>query len=195
LYEPQNFPDCLAAQDVYLRRTRDEDAEHLSRIAELSTFQHYVSVRPRSVDPDGFRAYFDLLRQAGSVVPYTVWSGTGDVLGMSCFYGLSPEHRSVEIGFTWYSAAVRGTQVNPSSKLAMLSHAFETMQTIRVQLQCDGRNLTSQRAIEKLGATREGVLRRKGILPDGTYRDTVIFSILDFEWPRVKAGLLARIKP
>jgi RimJ/RimL family protein N-acetyltransferase len=94
---------------------------------------------------------------------------------------------------TWIGKPHRGTKVNPEIKLLMIGHAFEVMGCERVQLKTDGRNIHSQRAIEKLGAKKEGILRRHGQMPDCFMRDTVMYSILPEEWPEVKAGLLARL--
>lgn len=117
----------------------------------------------------------------------------GTIMGCSAFTDLRTEHRGVEIGGTWIARPYQGTWVNPEAKYLMMRHAFEDMDMVRVQLKCDGRNLHSQRAIAKLGATREGVLRRHMILQDGFIRDTVMFSVTDREWPQVKAGLEERL--
>jgi RimJ/RimL family protein N-acetyltransferase len=128
---------------------------------------------------------------------------TGMIAGSSSFMDIQPAHRHVEVGCTWYSSAHRGSHVNPACKLLMLEHAFtgvfegtEAHTNIgceRVTLKCDGRNLHSQRAIAKLGAVREGTLRRHRIRPDGFVRDTVYFSIVRGEWPSVQAKLVDRL--
>ena len=99
------------------------------------------------------------------------------------------ENRSLEIGGTWYGVAYQHTPVNTESKFLLLRHAFEDLGCVRVQLKTDSRNLRSQRAIERLGAIKEGVLRNHMILPDGFLRDSVYYSIIDREWPGVKAHL------
>ena len=115
---------------------------------------------------------------------------------------IQPESRGVEIGRTWIARAHQGTRVNPELKLLMLRHAFEELSptSIRVQLTTGGTNLHSQTAIAKLGAIREGTLRHNRIVPAGPdpagptmRRDTVYYSILESEWPDVKARLIARI--
>ncbi len=100
-------------------------------------------------------------------------------------------HQGVEIGGTWYGAEFRRTAVNTECKYLLLRHAFEAMDCIRVQFKTDLRNERSQRAIERLGAVREGVLRNHMILPDGTIRDSVYYSILAHEWPYVRKRLEA----
>ena len=117
----------------------------------------------------------------------------GSVLGMSCYLDIRSDHRALEIGMTWYIEAVRGTRVNPECKLLLLGHAFEDLGAVRVTLKTDLRNEHSQAAIAKLGAVKEGVLRKHGIQPNGYVRDTVFYSVLDEEWPKVREGLLARL--
>lgn len=118
---------------------------------------------------------------------------TGEALGTTGYLEIRPAHRGLEIGRTWIARARQGTQVNPESKYLLLRHAFEDLGAVRVQLRTDANNLHSQRAIEKLGARREGVLRKYQIRSNGTVRDTVVYSILAEEWPEVKAGLEARL--
>ena len=103
---------------------------------------------------------------------------------MTCYLDIRAKERGLEIGFTWLAKALQGTQVNPECKYLLLRHAFEEQHALRVQLKTDGRNKQSQRAIEKLGAVREGVLRKHMIMPDGYVRDTVMYSITERQnWP------------
>jgi N-acetyltransferase len=118
---------------------------------------------------------------------------SGRALGSTRYMDVVAAHKGLEIGWTWYAPEVWGTDINPEAKLLLLQHAFETWGALRVQLKTDGRNLRSQAAIRKLGAQLEGTLRNHRIRPDGTLRDTVMFSIIDTEWPGVKAGLLRRL--
>jgi RimJ/RimL family protein N-acetyltransferase len=106
---------------------------------------------------------------------------------------ITPQHRKLEIGGTWYGVDYQGSGVNAEAKYLLLCYAFEEWRCIRVQIKTDLRNLRSQRAIERLGAVREGVLRNHVILPDGYVRSSVLYSILDTEWSRVKRGLEARL--
>lgn len=115
------------------------------------------------------------------------------VIGSTRYMDVQAAHYGVEIGWTWYSPDTWGTAINPEAKFLLLSHAFDDWGAKRVQLKTDGNNTRSQAAIAKLGAKREGTLRNHRIRPDGTIRDTVMFSILDEEWPEVKAGLMRRI--
>lgn len=136
-----------------------------------------------------------LAQQAvGQTVPFVVCHlPTGLAAGMTRYMEIRPAHRGLEIGGTWYGVAFQRTAVNTEAKLLLLTHAFEILGCIRVQLKTDSRNERSQRAIERLGAVREGVLRQHVIMPDGYVRDTIYYSILDREWPAVKAGLLDKL--
>jgi RimJ/RimL family protein N-acetyltransferase len=118
----------------------------------------------------------------------------GTVVGTTSLGDVDLANERVHLGWTGYAPAVWGTAVNPSCKFLMLQHAFEDCGFNRVKIQTGLANTRSQAAIAKLGATREGVLRRHIKQPDGTWRDTVVFSILADEWPDVRKGLLARIK-
>ncbi|HYF79169.1 MAG TPA: GNAT family protein [Symbiobacteriaceae bacterium] len=115
---------------------------------------------------------------------------SGKVLGSTRYMDVQAAHRGLEIGWTWYTPEVWGTVVNPEAKFLLLRHAFESWGALRVQLKTDGRNLRSQAAIRKLGAQYEGTLRNHRIRPDGTVRDTAMFSIIDTEWPAIKSGLV-----
>jgi len=134
----------------------------------------------------------DLLqRQAnGTDLPFAVIHlASGRAIGMTRYLEIRPEHRALEIGGTWYATEFQRTAVNTECKYLMLRHAFEALGCTRVQFKADARNARSIRAIERLGAVREGVLRNHMITPDGTLRDSVYFSILDREWSGVKARL------
>ena len=135
-------------------------------------------------------------KAAGSDQPFAVIHlGSGKIAGATRYLEIRPAHRGLEIGGTWYGKEFQRTPVNTETKYLLLRHAFEVLGCIRVQLKTDLRNERSQKAIERLGAVREGVLRNHMILEDGLYRHSVYYSILDSEWPGVKArleGLLAR---
>ncbi len=133
-----------------------------------------------------------LLRQQarGTDLPFTVFHiADGCAVGMTRYMDIHPDDRAVEIGGTWYAPAYQRTAVNTECKYLLLRHAFEILGCIRVQLKTDLRNERSQRAIERLGAVRVGVLRDHMILPDGTVRSSVYYSILAVEWPGAKARL------
>ena len=119
----------------------------------------------------------------------------GVLAGATRYLDMQPAHRALEIGGTWYAPEFQRTAVNTECKFLLLQYAFEQMKCIRVQFKADARNERSLRAIERLGANREGVLRNHMILPDGTVRDSVYYSILDREWPVVKTNLAAKLAP
>ncbi len=118
---------------------------------------------------------------------------TGDIVGSTRYMDIATHDRGVEIGWTWYDPAVWGTSVNPECKYLLLGHAFAVWGALRVTLKTDNLNVHSQNAIRKLGGVYEGTLRNHRIRPDGTVRDTVMYSIVDREWPEVASGLLARL--
>ena len=118
---------------------------------------------------------------------------TGEPIGATGFLEIRLPHHGLEIGRTWIATAHQGTEVNPESKYLLLRHAFEELQVLRVQLKTDLNNLHSQRAIEKLGARREGVLRNYQCRSNGQMRDTVIYSVIAAEWPDLKRALEARL--
>ena len=118
---------------------------------------------------------------------------SGKVAGATRYLNIAPEHRGLEIGGTWYGADFRRTVVNTECKYLLMKYAFETLGCIRVQFKTDERNLRSQRAIERLGAKREGVLRNHMILPDGRLRNSVFYSVVDTEWLGVKKRLEVKL--
>ena len=125
----------------------------------------------------------------GTALPFTVVVASGNPVGVTRYMDYLPAHRLIEIGATWLSAGVRGSGVNAECKLLLLEHAFEALGVERVQLKCDLRNERSQRAIERIGAVREGVLRRHRVCWDGFVRDTVMYSVVRPEWAGVKRRL------
>jgi len=135
----------------------------------------------------------DLLtrQERGTDLPFVViHQNSGRAIGMTRYLNIEPQNRAVEVGGTWYGPGYQRTMVNTECKLLMLAYAFECLGCIRVQLKTDLRNERSQRAIERIGAVREGVLRDHVILEDGYVRSSVYYSILSREWPRVKQHLL-----
>ncbi|MFC5447371.1 GNAT family N-acetyltransferase [Paenibacillus aestuarii] len=129
-------------------------------------------------------------QQEGLCLPFSVYDKSSDKLvGSTRLFDISTAHRNGEIGFTWYNPSVWRTYVNTECKFLLLRYCFESLGMIRVQLKADLRNQRSLTAIARLGAQREGVLRQHRVLHDGYIRDTVMFSIIDQEWPQVKSRL------
>lgn len=129
-------------------------------------------------------------RAEGHELPFVILDrAAGRIVGSTRFLDITPAHRGIEIGWTWLAPDVWRGPVNTECKYLLLRHCFETLEMIRVGLKTDARNVRSQRAIERLGAVREGVLRHHRIMPDGFLRDSVYYGILVEEWPAVKARL------
>ena len=124
---------------------------------------------------------------------FVVRSLEGTVVGSSSYLNVDPPNRRLEIGATWYAASVRRTGVNTECKSLMLTHAFDVLGCVAVEFRTHFMNSTSRAAIERLGAKLDGVLRSHQLLPDGSRRDTVVYSILDHEWPAVRNNLTFRL--
>jgi RimJ/RimL family protein N-acetyltransferase len=129
------------------------------------------------------------LQKAGSMLPFTVFDANGQIAGMSTYMNVDAANRRVEIGSTWYSQRMQRTALNTQCKLLLLTHAFEQLDCIAVEFRTHFFNQQSRRGIERLGAKQDGILRNPQIAPNGTLRDTVVFSIIASEWPTAKAHL------
>jgi RimJ/RimL family protein N-acetyltransferase len=129
------------------------------------------------------------LQKAGSMLPFTVFDAEGKIAGMTTYMNIDAPHRRVEIGSTWYAKRVQRSPLNTQCKLLLLAHAFEAIGCIAVEFRTHFFNHQSRRAIERLGARQDGILRNHQVAPNGTLRDTVVFSIIVSEWPTVKTHL------
>jgi RimJ/RimL family protein N-acetyltransferase len=135
------------------------------------------------------------LQRAGSMLPFAVIDPVdGRAVGMTTYMNIDATHRRVEIGSTWYAKSVQRTGLNTEAKLLLLGHAFETLRCIAVEFRTHWMNQPSREAIARLGAKQDGVLRNHQIAPDGSYRDTVCFSIIESEWPAVKRHLQYKLE-
>nr|WSW68236.1 GNAT family N-acetyltransferase [Streptomyces sp. NBC_00995] len=149
---------------------------------------------PTPHTPEELGAKLTALLAAGTYLPFAViHRASGRAVGWTTYMDIDVAHERLEIGSTWYGRAHWRSAVNTETKLLLIGHAFGQLGMGRVQLKTDHLNIRSQEAIERLGATREGVLRRHRRRPDGTWRDTVYFSLLADEWPEAKARLEARL--
>lgn len=170
------------------------DLTEVGREESIWRYMLYGTIRSE----DDLRAWVqDILeRQArGADLAFAVIHRTsGKAVGATRYLDIRPEHRGLEIGGTWYGLAYQRTAVNTECKFLLLQHAFEALGCVRVQFKTDQRNERSQQALERIGARREGVLRNHMILADGTLRHSVYFSILDSEWPSVKALLREKLE-
>ena len=142
-------------------------------------------------EPHETRGYIETALATGNRLAFAVTdAATGEVLGSTSYHDIVPNLKRVEIGYTWYAARCQRTHVNTTCKLLMLSHAFDTLDCNVVGWRTDNFNHASQRAIERLGARKDGVLRGHALRRDGTIRDTVMYSLAAGEWPEVKAQLI-----
>ncbi len=144
-------------------------------------------------DPGDERAYIEAalrMRDEGNRLAFVVLDAqTSAVIGCTSYHDIVPAVKRVEIGYTWYAKSRQRSAVNTTCKLLLMQHAFETLGAQVVGWRTDGENFASQRAIERLGAHKDGVIRHHALRRDGTVRDTVMYSLLASEWPAVKANL------
>ena len=172
------------------------DAEHAQGLFDAGSDPEiwtWLAVR-RPVDVEGMRAIIDKsLADESRLAWAQVDAATGEVAGTTSFYQIDSSHRILSIGHTWIGKRWQRTPLNSEAKLLMLRHAFEELGANRVSLETDIRNEASQRANERLGARREGVLRAHRVRPDGTLRDTVVYSVITQEWPALEEMLVKRL--
>jgi RimJ/RimL family protein N-acetyltransferase len=142
--------------------------------------------------PQGMAAEIErrlALQVAGSMLPFTVFDAAGRVVGMTTYMHIDARHRRLEVGSTWIARSAQRGALNTQCKLLLLSHAFEALDCIAVELRTHRLNAQSRRAIERLGAQLDGMLRAHQIAADGSLRDTAVYSITAAEWPAVKSHL------
>ncbi|MCL6283282.1 GNAT family N-acetyltransferase [Ruegeria sp. 2012CJ41-6] len=148
----------------------------------------YTSVPPPAAVPDEINRRLSLL-EAGSMVPFAILDRSGKAVGMTTYMNIDHANRRLEIGSTWYRKAVQRGPLNTECKLLLLTHAFETLNAIAVEFRTHFMNQQSRRAIERLGAKLDGILRSHMIMADGSLRDTAVYSITAAEWPAVRSNL------
>jgi len=189
----------LKGQHVYLQELRDENIPVLKKLANNkriweftrtllidetydSQFERYISV---AKNPNGDGNF-----GSGIQKTFVIYCSSDDtIIGMTRYYGINKTHKRLDIGYTWYIPEVWGKVHNKECKLLLLQYAFETMQFNRVGFHVAHINIRSQKAVEKIGGQKEGILRKHSYQPDGSIRDTVLYSIIDEEWPSVKKVL------
>jgi len=185
-------PVILEGKHVRLEPMTEAHVPGLTRIGVGQTFWDFMLYGNINTEADMANWVQDILSRAekGTDLPFVaIQLASGRVAGATRYLNIMPKDRGLEIGGTWYGPEFQRTAVNTECKYLLLQHAFETLECIRVQLKTDQRNERSQKAIERIGAVKEGVLRNHMILPDGRYRHSVFYSILDSEWPQVKQRL------
>ena len=148
---------------------------------------------PKAADAAGYVDAVLAAQADGRVLPFVVRDAGGRIVGSTRFYGLEADVPKLSIGYTWYAPDVQRTGVNTETKLLLLTHAFERLGCISVVFETSWFNHRSRAAIARLGAKQDGVLRNHKRHADGSPRDTVVFSIIDGEWPAVKRNLLAKL--
>ncbi|MEM7099266.1 MAG: GNAT family protein [Pseudomonadota bacterium] len=181
---------------VTLKPISEEEAAAYFEIGQDQDIWHYLTPDPFHNVDDAGRWIKAMLQRSSTLgdLTFSVYDNqTGKLAGSSSYLDVRVEHGGLEIGFTWYGVAFQRTHVNTATKLVLMQHAFEVLEANRVQLQTDSRNLTSQRAIERIGGVKEGVLRQHKIYPDGYVRDSVMYSITRSDWSGVKARLEKRL--
>lgn len=190
-------PVILTGQVVRLEPLQMKHTTDLYQAAQDPAIWTYMSIPPISSRNEMEQVIITALheQEQGVSLPFAIIDlAQNRVVGSTRYLDIKPYHRGLEIGWTWLSPSVQRTGINTECKYLLLLHAFEVCGAIRVQLKTHHMNFKSQRAIERLGAFKEGTLRNHMIMPDGSYRHTVFYSIIDSEWPSVKAGLEAKMQ-
>jgi N-acetyltransferase len=192
---PADLP-TLTGRVIELRPLCAEDAPSLlAAAADGELWNLKVTVVPDAATVDAWIARALEGVRAGTVIAFTIrLRESGRVVGSTRFWKVDRANRKLEIGSTWLAASAQRTAANTEAKFLMLRYAFETLDCVRVQFTTDVLNARSRAAILRLGAKEEGVVRRERIMPDGRKRDSVRFSIIEDEWPEVKAALLQRLQ-
>jgi N-acetyltransferase len=173
---------------------REHEAEIKAAAADGELWRLWYTSVPA---PHKTRSWLELaLAQSANLgwMPFIVRDANGVLIGSTRYCNVDGANRRVEIGYTWYAKRVQRTAVNTECKLLLLTHAFEALKCIAVEFRTHLFNFSSRAAIERLGAKQDGILRNHQIMPDGTLRDTVVFSIVESEWPAVKRHLTYRLE-
>lgn len=185
-------PVTLTGKYVRLEPMTEAHIPALTEIGVGQSFWGFMLYGNMQTEADMANWVRDILSRAsrGTDLPFVaVHVASGRVAGATRYLNIMPNDRGLEVGGTWYGTEFQRTAVNTECKYLLLKHAFEALGCIRVQLKTDLRNERSQKAIERIGAVKEGVLRNHMILPDGRIRHSVFYSILDTEWEGVKRKL------
>ena len=184
-------PVRLVGTHATLEPLAREHEQALARAAADGELWHlwYTSVAAPDKMGDYISTALDMRERLGAM-PFVVRENTrGDIVGCTRYFNVDAANRRLEIGHTWYAKRVQRTALNTECKLLLLTHAFERLRCIAVEFRTHWFNHASREAIARLGAKQDGVLRNHQMSPDGSYRDTVVFSIIESEWPAVKQHL------
>jgi len=186
------WPDPVTLRGEHARLEPLSHAHHDALVEAVKDGELWKLWYTSVPTPEGMTKEIDRrlgLQKTGSMLPFTVFDADGKVAGMTTYMNIDATNRRVEIGSTWYARRVQRTPLNTQCKLSLLGHAFETIDCIAVEFRTHFFNHQSRRAIERLGAKQDGILRSHQIAPNGTLRDTVVYSITAAEWPTVRAHL------
>ena len=187
-------PPTLVGRHVTLRTLALDDRDGLlAAMADGDLAQLFYTFVPTPETIDSWFVKLFEERDAGRAMPFAVIAAGGRIVGTTRFMRMSPGDKRLEIGGTLYAKSVQRTGLNTEAKRMLLGHAFEAMGCHCVQIRTGWHNRTSRAAIERLGAKLDGVLRSHQLSPDGSRRDTVVYSILDIEWPAVRSNLKFRL--
>ena len=190
-------PVILGGTRVRLEPLRRDHLADLKLVAFDAPLWQWTIMGPQ--DDAGLERWLETAlanAEAGAERPFaTIDLASGRAFGSSRYMSIAPEHRRLEIGWTWIGSAFQRTGANREAKLLQLTHAFETLGANRVEFKTHARNERSRNALAGMGATFEGIFRQHMIMPDGSLRDSAWFSVIADEWPAVKARLQARAAP
>lgn len=192
------WPDPIALHGAYVSvvpLTQEHCADLKEATADGDLHRLWYTTVPA---PDQMQAEIDrrlALQKDGSMLPFAVLDpAQNKAVGMTTYMNIDAANRRIEIGSTWYRKAVQRTPLNTECKLLLLTHAFEALECIAVEFRTHFLNHQSRRAIERLGAKPDGILRAHMVMSNGTIRDTAVYSITASEWPSVKAGLIWKLE-
>lgn len=189
-----SWPEPLTLEGSFVRLEPLSQSRHDELVEAVRDGELWKLWYTKVPSPDTMREEIDWRRaqQArGTMLPFAIVDrARGCAIGMTTFCNVVPEHRRVEIGHTWYRASAQRTALNTECKLLLLEHAFEALECIAVEFRTHFFNTQSRRGIERLGAKLDGILRCHQVAPDGTLRDTCVYSIVAGEWPTIKRHLV-----
>lgn len=188
-------PIVLEGQHAKLEPLAHTHCEELqTAVADGELWNLWYTMIPRPEKMAGEIARRLALQEKGHMLPFAVRRlDTGAICGMTTYMNIEADHRRVEIGSTWYAQSAQRSAVNTECKLMLLAHAFEALKCIAVEFRTSFMNRQSREAILRLGAKQDGIMRNHMIMANGTYRDTVVFSIIESEWPAVRSNLLHKL--
>jgi N-acetyltransferase len=185
-------PVTLKGRHATLEPLAREHEDALRRVAADGELWRlwYTSIAPPEKMGEYIATALEMREKLGAM-PFVVRANaTGEIVGCTRYFHVDAPNRRLEIGYTWYAKSAQRTAINTECKIMLLTHAFEKLQCIAVEFRTHWFNHASREAIGRLGAKQDGVLRNHQISPDGSYRDTVVFSIIESEWPAVKRHLM-----